>query len=849
MAILEKEKILLVAAENIPSELKQLKQWVLWKAVWDEKQKVFTKVPYRSNGRYKAYSNKPESWDTFDNIYEAYENGIGEGIGFVLSETNPYLCIDIDNIESMDSLPELAQEITSLSYAELSPSGEGIHVWIKNFNLDSDKFKNKNTELEYEIYSDKRFITFTGETLNDLAISEGKEIESFIEKVFKREETVSTLPQQSNGRGQAALSESELIQIAEKSKTGSRFKLFMNGGWEQIYESQSEADLSFLNDLAFWTNCDYHMMDSIFRKSSLMRDKWDRKQNKTTYGDEQLNKAIQECTNTFVPDQKVEDGFIIPKGYFSEHGCLYKIIEKKKPNGEIDVLEVMICRQTPTITRSFMNVEHPQLYHELTWFDKGKGYKEVIPAGDLAIKKELLKLSYKSLAVTDNNAKELITYFDRLNMIRQSDHEFLVERIGHIKNTFIHPLTANGVTILPPDIGEKQLLEAFQSSGTVEEWIEHVFKPIQKHPKALLMVVASFTSVLLQNLKMKPFIIDFSGVTSQGKTTVLRICASVWGTEHLVSEWNLTKVAAERKASFLNSFPIILDDTRKADEKQLQSFIYNFSGGRSKGRGSISGSQREFTWGNLMLSTGEDSLNVYAERAGGVAARILPITGIPFEGENYQFFNDLYKAIEKYYGSIGLEFLNYWHEKKNIVLPHFDEYNNVFQKKSQGNEVISRIARYYAAIVFTGRLLNEFFNLEIDLLQLYHLFDELNAENKSIDKPLQLLEMILQDLDSQRECISGRYEARSNVKAIYKNGTLFVFPTYLKEFLKAEEKTIRSEWLRRGMTIASVKNGKVTDSKNEWHHGKNNRVVPISPEIVEKLGFDFQERETRSYTS
>ena len=38
--------------------------------------KVFTKVPYRSNGRYKAYSNKPESWDTFDNIYEAYENGI-----------------------------------------------------------------------------------------------------------------------------------------------------------------------------------------------------------------------------------------------------------------------------------------------------------------------------------------------------------------------------------------------------------------------------------------------------------------------------------------------------------------------------------------------------------------------------------------------------------------------------------------------------------------------------------------------------------------------------------------------------------------------------------------------------
>lgn len=32
VAIKEKERILLVVPENIPSELKQLKNWVLWKA-------------------------------------------------------------------------------------------------------------------------------------------------------------------------------------------------------------------------------------------------------------------------------------------------------------------------------------------------------------------------------------------------------------------------------------------------------------------------------------------------------------------------------------------------------------------------------------------------------------------------------------------------------------------------------------------------------------------------------------------------------------------------------------------------------------------------------------------------
>jgi len=109
VAIKEKERILLVVPENIPSELKQLKNWVLWKAEWDEKQGVFTKVPYCMTGIRKASSTNNRTWSTFEKIYEAYENGIG----FVLSETNPYVCIDIDNIESIDALSELAQEITN----------------------------------------------------------------------------------------------------------------------------------------------------------------------------------------------------------------------------------------------------------------------------------------------------------------------------------------------------------------------------------------------------------------------------------------------------------------------------------------------------------------------------------------------------------------------------------------------------------------------------------------------------------------------------------------------------------------------------------------------------------------
>lgn len=532
---------------------------------------------------------------------------------------------------------------------------------------------------------------------------------------------------------------------------------------------------------------------------------------------------------------------MIPEPYFQENGLLKKMVEKGSGENKIDV-PIMICRQFPIISKSFQNVEKSQLHHEIQWDNNGRIYRETVPAGDIATKPKLLLLADKSLAVTDNNAKELIQYFDRFILFNDIQMGHLVERLGHVKGGFIHPLMSEGIKILPPDIGDKQTVEAFETVGTGDSWIENVFNQVKDHPKAVIMLLGSFASVILNDLKLSPFIIDLSGPTSKGKTTVLKVAASVWGSGHLVGEWNITKVAAERKAAFLNSFPLMLDDTMKADEKQLKNFVYNFSGGRSKGRGSISGTQIEFTWNNLLLSTGETSLTEYAMQAGGAAARVLPITGLPFDDVEYDFFNDLYEAIEDNHGAIGMDFLAHWKDKKEVLLPLYKEFNAQFQKKSNGNEVLGRIARHYAALVFTGHVLNSIFQMDINLNELTNFFDEVARENKAIDKPMQLLEAVLTDLDSKRESISGEYEVRHDLKAIYKDETLFLLPAYLKEFLKTEHTAIRKEWLRRDISIGSMQGGKETDSKLIKHCGKTYRGVPIQPEIVDALGFDFTEK-------
>ncbi|PIC71145.1 DNA primase [Sporosarcina sp. P16b] len=362
MALVEKEEILLVAAENIPDELKKLPQFVLWRAEWNEQRKQFDKIPYQLNGR-RASSTDSSTWGNFEQVLKIYEeNNNYEGVGFVLTQQDDFVCVDIDDLQSVDELDPLAEEIVSMSYAETSPSGKGIHVWFRH-KLDRERHKNKNAETGYEIYDSSRFLTITGESLNALPINPGgEELNVFLDKVLKREKAQVSTIQQNDNFGRAALSEEEIIKIACKNPaTGDRFKSFLFGGWEPQYQSDySDADLGFLNDLAFWCNCDIQMIDSIYRKSSLMRDKWDRPQNGTTYGNEQIMKAVSECANTFSPPQGGE-------------GEIKRPWWRTNDNSTRSFLHQVLAKE---VMKEYSIVRYPSPHSDLYYFNPKKGIYE-----------------------------------------------------------------------------------------------------------------------------------------------------------------------------------------------------------------------------------------------------------------------------------------------------------------------------------------------------------------------------------------------------------------------------------------------------------------------------------------
>jgi hypothetical protein len=96
-----------------------------------------------------------------------------------------------------------------------------------------------------------------------------------------------------------SLSDAELINKAMSAKDDAKFKALWNGDTSNYGDDDSRADMALCGMLAFWTGKDHDRIDSLFRQSGLMRDKWDRRTGDQTYGDMTISKAIEGCVEVY----------------------------------------------------------------------------------------------------------------------------------------------------------------------------------------------------------------------------------------------------------------------------------------------------------------------------------------------------------------------------------------------------------------------------------------------------------------------------------------------------------------------------------------------------------------------
>lgn len=256
---------------NIPAELRLRDQWVI--ASPDK-----TPLSLDAQGRvYAASHSEPSQWLPFD-VAANYAYAHGLAVGYVLSRTDPYACIDFDVCdaetqarkgEPIDPSKWTTQEEFNWfwqlvldwdTYTERSLWGKGLHVWVVG-NLPKGVRRKP-----IEIYSQERYIICTGNVVHKADI---KNRSQWLESLAAG--LTGALPQIDLVEKEPTLTDQAVYERLVEADNSIKSLPLWNGYWQQMqYPSQSEADLALMSMLAFYSESN-EQCRRLFRMSALGR--------------------------------------------------------------------------------------------------------------------------------------------------------------------------------------------------------------------------------------------------------------------------------------------------------------------------------------------------------------------------------------------------------------------------------------------------------------------------------------------------------------------------------------------------------------------------------------------------
>jgi primase-polymerase (primpol)-like protein len=295
-------------------ELMNKKIWFCWN--YKTKNGKNTKVPCSAKGDTTGTTkNHSCTWVTYEDALNAKEKEKFSGTGFVIPEG--YFFLDIDNKEVHD--PFVQNFLSRFnSYAEHSVSGTGIHIYGKcdisklpasvdrtgKLRLDT-KYYMKNSPLDLELYMGgvtNRFAAFTGNIIENKPL---KECTTAVLTTLNRE-MLKNKPKSSKPAPCSNCDVDSVIKHLKSDRNHDKFIRLFDKGDITGYGSQSEADLALCTIVAFRAGNNPDAIDSIFRMSALMREKWDRED----YRDRTIEKAIEGCHGVFHYSVKPRPEFV-----------------------------------------------------------------------------------------------------------------------------------------------------------------------------------------------------------------------------------------------------------------------------------------------------------------------------------------------------------------------------------------------------------------------------------------------------------------------------------------------------------------------------------------------------------
>lgn len=264
---------------ELPREMRERAQWCvvsLLETVNADGTRAKEKRPLRPRDRRPASVATPNDWGTFEEATQAA--GKGGGVGFVLTESDPFFCVDLDVRAGISEQEQFAHEQildrfhAAGAYIERSLNGHGWHVWGKR-REPLRALKSRTVE----VYDNARFIICTG--------AFAAQIESLPDCSEVVSELLAALRQWGGNEGEAAptgeaaYDDEEVLARCERAANSAKFAALWSGDIGG-YPSHSEADAALTEILCFAATggsllapLDPEQVERLFLRSGLARPK------------------------------------------------------------------------------------------------------------------------------------------------------------------------------------------------------------------------------------------------------------------------------------------------------------------------------------------------------------------------------------------------------------------------------------------------------------------------------------------------------------------------------------------------------------------------------------------------
>lgn len=254
-----------IQIDSIPDELRQLTQWV----------GAENKIPISPLTYTAASSTDPTTWGTFAQALDGLHAEKYTHIGFVFTDNDPYLFIDLDAPKDKDGqiLPAsdplwIEQDKRAISwvqafesYTERSQSGQGYHIIVKAKLDHAIKIKGM------EMYFSKRYAIFTGQVIVPAPIHDRQgKVNEAVSALKLAKRIVIDNPEAKFT--QPTLTDDMVLTKIANATNAEGVRHLWEGKWHGDYPSQSEADHALLAHLCFYSGDDKQVA-RLFRQSQL----------------------------------------------------------------------------------------------------------------------------------------------------------------------------------------------------------------------------------------------------------------------------------------------------------------------------------------------------------------------------------------------------------------------------------------------------------------------------------------------------------------------------------------------------------------------------------------------------